>query len=141
MTEVALQTGASLCVDVALINVSAYQECVGRALCSVRPEGGGCTRDDLNTQQRPVNCVDASQADAFCKAYQKRLPTQQEMEAIPLGSADEVVWNAGWEWTSTLGREAHRITLHYEPSGPRTLSATEVVANTQRPSLGFRCVR
>lgn len=142
MAEVTLQAGMSLCVDVDPVTLSAYQECVGRALCSGRPAGGGCLRDDLNTQQKPVDCVDAAQADAFCKAQKKRLPTRQEIEATPFrGEGTLIRWGAGSEWTSSSGRQGMFTTMRYNPINRTFFNQAEAPASTQNPSLGFRCVR
>jgi hypothetical protein len=141
MAEISLQEGASLCVDLAPVTVAAYEECVGRALCSARPAGRGCLRDDLATQQKPVNCVDMAQADAFCKSQRKRLLTRVELGGVPFRDDRQVRWPSPVEWTSTPAQPGHAFALRYT-EGTRTFFLPEVFPTaTQDASLGFRCGR
>jgi formylglycine-generating enzyme len=66
------------CLDKAEVTVSMYADCVGRAACTALLPGRGCNREDLQTQTHPVNCVAFAEAEAFCKARKKRLPTDSE---------------------------------------------------------------
>lgn len=141
MGEVALRSGASLCVDLSPVPLASYEECVGRALCSVRPAGNGCLRDDLVTQQKPVNCVDAAQADAFCKAHKKRLLTREELAAVPFSNLDGVRWSIDAEWTSTAATAEQTIALHFEPKIRTFFDQLLLPANTQQATVGFRCGR
>jgi hypothetical protein len=141
MIEISPQEGTSLCVDLAPVTLAAYEECVGRALCSARPAGRGCLRDDLTTQQKPVNCVDLAQADAFCKSQQKRLLTRGELGAVPFHGGRQVRWSSPAEWTSTPAQPGHTFALRYTEIA-RTFFLPEVLPTaTQDASLGFRCGR
>jgi hypothetical protein len=142
MARIRLQNGTAFCADLGPVTLASYQECVGRALCSVRPAGNGCLRDDLTTQQQPVNCVDAAQADAFCKARKMRLPSREELGAVPFGGAEGVRWVAGAvEWTATPSSPGSFIGLRYEPINRTFFHDTSVPAGAQKADLGFRCVR
>lgn len=78
MARVQPANGEPFCLDRAEVTVSAYAECVGKAACSALSPGRGCNRDDLATQQHPVNCVAFAEAEAYCAAQKKRLPTDAE---------------------------------------------------------------
>ncbi|MCS6902511.1 MAG: hypothetical protein RMJ98_22770 [Myxococcales bacterium] len=140
MAELSGKEGTVLCVDLAPVTVAAYEECVGRALCSARPVGKGCLRDDISTQQRPVNCVDKAQADAFCKSQRKRLLTRDELSLLPLDDR-RATWPSLAEWTSTPAQPHHTFALRLVRDAPPSFLLEVFPSSTQDAALGFRCGR
>jgi len=141
MVQIDDRKGTTFCLDAGSVTVAAYHECVGRALCSAPDQGRGCLRDDLPTQQKPVNCVDFAQADAYCKAQQKRLPSLDELQTALWASTPGQVSSGGQpEWTSSRGSGPQRMALRFEPHSRQGMMPAPV-DETARGSLGFRCVR
>jgi serine/threonine protein kinase len=99
---------AAFCMDITEVTAGAYSRCVRRRACSDErvtscPEA---TYDVPDRQFYPMNCVDFRQADAFCQARGRRLPTEDEWEwvarggkmafAYPWGNdapADQLCWS------------------------------------------------
>jgi formylglycine-generating enzyme required for sulfatase activity len=73
-------------IDRTEVTVGAYRACVERGGC-VRPSraSAACTFD-LGDAELPVSCVHWSDADTFCRAAGKRLPTESEWEYAARGT-------------------------------------------------------
>jgi len=102
-------TVGAFCLDQTEVTVAAYAACVSSGGCS--DAGLACHDTYANwrkagREQHPINCVDWTQADAYCKALGKRLPTEEEWEwaarggdkgtVYPWGDAapsNQVCWN------------------------------------------------
>jgi hypothetical protein len=113
-SEVA-EVGA-LCLDVAEVTAAAYAACVQRGACeeSGLRCGKAATYGNKAKAGHPVNCVTWNDADRYCRAQGKRLPSEAEWEwaargrlrafAYPWGSgppADRACWDGQG---STLGK-------------------------------------
>jgi formylglycine-generating enzyme required for sulfatase activity len=94
-------TLAPYCIDGSEVTVSAYAACVRSGRCTPaatdvggpgttpwdKQHGGQfCNADRPDRQEHPVNCLEWSQAEAYCKAMGGRLPTEEEWEYAARGS-------------------------------------------------------
>lgn len=93
----------SFCMDVSEVTVKAYAACLKRGKCTPAhasakwPETGidpsallavACNQGHGDRQEHPINCVDWSQANAFCTSSGKALPTDAQWDwAAHRGSA------------------------------------------------------
>jgi formylglycine-generating enzyme required for sulfatase activity len=104
----------SFCMDVSEVSVKSYAACVKSKACTTpAPKGDWmaatpeekkarnetCNGLRADRNDHPINCVDALQADAYCKAQGKRLPTDLE-----------------WEWAARSG--AARFKFPWGPESP-----------------------
>jgi len=135
---------ADFCLDRTEVTVRAYDACVQKKACtkasaSVEWPGisersrtewsASCNAGRAGRRDHPVNCVDWGQADAFCRAAGKRLPSEEEWEwaarggergnAFPWGAApaeEQVCWNKRPNG-SVDGRRSGTCKVGSHPSG------------------------
>ena len=112
----------TLCLDVSEVTVAAYAACVQRGTCEASGLrcGKAATWGNKAKASHPVNCVTWTEADRYCRAVGKRLPSEAEWEwaargrlrafTYPWGSAppaDRACWDGAG---STLGKGARNET-------------------------------
>jgi formylglycine-generating enzyme required for sulfatase activity len=104
----------SFCLDVTEVTVSAYARCVDAGACKAEKLdcGSAATWVKKGAAAHPVNCVDWFEADAFCKAHGKRLPTEEE-----------------WEWAARGGRRA--LTFPWGADAPSNRACWDGDGNTK----------
>jgi hypothetical protein len=105
-----------LCLDEYEVTAAAYADCVRRGACEETGLrcGKAATYGQPAKARHPINCVSWQDADRYCRASGKRLPTEGEWEwaargrlralAYPWGSAppaDQACWDGQG---STLGK-------------------------------------
>jgi formylglycine-generating enzyme required for sulfatase activity len=132
-------TVQAFCLDVIEVTVADYAACVKRGGCTPAfatadhpgitdaqraAAGKFCNEDKPDRQDHPVNCVDWSQAKAYCTSRGERLPTDLEWEwaargeeratTYPWGDAalaDQACWNGG-NVVSGARRSTCRVASH-----------------------------
>jgi len=67
-------------IDKTEVTVSAYTKCVDAGECSSPGTWGGCNWSKGGKEQYPVNCVNWTQAKAYCQWVGKRLCSESEWE-------------------------------------------------------------
>jgi formylglycine-generating enzyme required for sulfatase activity len=81
----------SFCMDATEVTAASYLACVQAGTCTETHRGRSCTgwpKPGRDLANHPINCVDWNQADAACKAWGKRLPTEREWEFAASGGPE-----------------------------------------------------
>lgn len=134
-------------LDITEVTADQYAACVRGGLCTAdhlrewsvegRPyvASDGCNYGVPGRGHHPMNCVDASQAEAYCHAQRKRLPTEEEWEwaarggaaghTYPWGSADPLQ-QACW---SGLSARAGTCPVASLPAGDAPGSIHDLAGN------------
>jgi formylglycine-generating enzyme required for sulfatase activity len=113
------------CLDLTEVTIGAYKKCVDSGACTPPNAHGStapnraCNWNSPGRENHPVNCVDWSQASAYCASSGNRLPTEEEWEwaarsgnagsTYPWGEAEpnETLVNAcGGECQRSSGQKA-----------------------------------
>jgi Sulfatase-modifying factor enzyme 1/Protein of unknown function (DUF4019) len=99
------------CLDASEVTVGAYAACARSGRCSPAPTtvnvpglpqekqapwNALCNGARADRLQHPANCVDLSQAAAYCRALGKRLPTEPEWQWAARGTRaprDQLCWS------------------------------------------------
>jgi formylglycine-generating enzyme required for sulfatase activity len=76
-----------LFLDRTEVTVAAYLACVGARGCTAPKPGEGCNATAKKPRsQHPVNCITKGQAEQYCAAQGKRLPSAAEWELAARGT-------------------------------------------------------
>jgi formylglycine-generating enzyme required for sulfatase activity len=81
---------AAFDIDVNEVTVGDYQKCVDGGLCIAPPtDQPTCNYGHLDRANHPMNCVNYTEASAYCHSVGKRLPSEEEWEFAARGGAEE----------------------------------------------------
>ncbi|MBM3276631.1 MAG: SUMF1/EgtB/PvdO family nonheme iron enzyme [Candidatus Handelsmanbacteria bacterium] len=76
---------AAFWMDKTEVTAAQYQLCVEAGACTPAGQAANCNAPLLERAAHPINCVDWTQADAYCRWAQKRLPSEAEWEKAARG--------------------------------------------------------
>jgi len=85
-------TVAAFCMDRTEVTAAAYEACVTAGTCTATytgPYNGHdefCNEGAAGRKNHPINCIDLDQAEAYCRAKGRRLPTEEEWEYAARGT-------------------------------------------------------
>ena len=133
----ATRSVARACVDIYPVALDVYVQSMGVRPDRPEPLGPGARAKECNTRgAEPVTCVDASDAERFCRARGGRLPTEEELCFDGCTPPDYALppQCRFYEWTSSAAREA--------PQNRRLVGCRHQVQNDPRSrngDVGFRC--
>jgi formylglycine-generating enzyme required for sulfatase activity len=79
------ETVPAFCLDRTEVTVAAYRACVAAGACTEPDRGARCNWGVAGRDDHPINCVDWTQARAYCAQAGKRLPAEREWELAARG--------------------------------------------------------
>jgi len=79
------------------VTTGAYKKCVAGGKCKPTHPTTFCNEPHTDRDNHPINCVDFYQAEAYCKAVDRRLPSEREWEYAARGGAEQRTFSWGEE--------------------------------------------
>ena len=84
-------TVAGFAIDLTEVTLAAYTECVDANKCTIPDlQSTACNWNHPELGRYPVNCINYTQAVAYCAYVGKRLPTEEEWELAARGTDQRV---------------------------------------------------
>lgn len=134
---------SAFCLDVTEVTVAAYAACVGEGRCTRSDSAAGCNELVAGRAMHPINCVDWTQARAYCQSRGGELPTEAQWEFAargpsgrtypwgntdPAGGSGYACWGGGL--TSTCA-------VHAFPMGDTPTGVADLAGNVREWALDW----
>jgi formylglycine-generating enzyme required for sulfatase activity len=119
---------ASYCLDTYEVTAASYSQCVAHGDCS-EPQGTHGTCNYGKREDHPINCVDWSQADTYCRSQGSRLPTELEWEYAARGGRKYLQFSWGSESPDDHGCWKSRQTCPVGSYAPGAFGLRDVSGN------------
>ena len=105
-------------MDEETVKVAEYRKCVNESMCKAPYTKEPCNWVIPGREEKPMNCLDWHNADAYCTWAGKRLPTEAEWENAMRFSTERRKPEA-WEWTADwYGEKYFGESPSKNPPGP-----------------------
>jgi hypothetical protein len=89
---------ATFDLDTTEVTVEAYRRCRDAGACTVTHVGRQfCNEQAAGRDRHPINCIDLTQAAAYCAFVGKRLPSEREWEYAASGGSEKREFSHGNE--------------------------------------------
>ena len=128
-------TVADFKMDRTEVTVAHYSACVTAGACTAANTGGSCNAGVTGREYHPINCVDWSQATAFCAWAGKRLPAEVEWQwAASNGGTTVYPWGAEafaepWARSSVLSGKSSTAAVGLYPAGANEDGLQDLAGN------------
>jgi formylglycine-generating enzyme required for sulfatase activity len=117
-------------IDKHEVTVAEYKKCVESGACTQPGTGDKCNWGVSGRDNHPINCINWTQANAYCEWAGKRLPTEAEWEKAARGT-DGLIYPWGNEWDEEKGcfnRSSTCVVGSY-PSGASPYGVLDMAGN------------
>jgi formylglycine-generating enzyme len=128
---------SAFCLDVTEVTVAAYAACVGEGRCTRSDSAAGCNELVAGRAMHPINCVDWTQARAYCQSRGGELPTEAQWEfaargtsgrTYPWGNTDPAGGSVYACWSGGL---TSTCAVHAFPMGDTPTGVADLAGNVR----------
>jgi formylglycine-generating enzyme required for sulfatase activity len=118
---------SAYCIDRTEVTVAAYRSCAG---CMAAGTGAGCNGNDPGRSTHPINCVRWFEAEAYCRALGRRLPTEAEWEYAARGpEGRRYPWGSEAPGDQACWRQPSTCAAGTHPAGDSAFGLSDLAGN------------
>lgn len=142
----------AFCLDRTEVTTQMYEACVAQGACT-KPKGkhAYCNAGKADRADHPINCVDWNQANAYCEAQKRRLPTEEEWEYAARGPEGKIFpwgnqldgtalcWNGGPTGGHGTKKGDHTCPVGTFPRDVTGAGVMDMAGNVQEWTSSWNC--